>query len=106
MRPDRCETDTAIAEQDRRYAVPGGRCEDRVPGRLAIIMRMHIDPAGRDQQPVSRDFTSRRPRLAANRADPSTIDRDVSGKRRLPGPVDDRAAANDGVVHGSALASW
>lgn len=37
---DRREADSAIAEQDRRHAVPGGRGEHRVPSRLAVVMRM------------------------------------------------------------------
>ena len=41
----------------------------------------------------------RRPGLAADRGDPLAVDRDVAGEGRRAGAVDDRAAANDDVVH-------
>jgi hypothetical protein len=45
----------------------------------------------------------RRPRLAADRGNASAINCNVAAKGRPAGPVDDRAAPNDNVVHGSAL---
>ena len=81
---------------------PGGR-EDRVPGRLPVIMGVDIDPAGCDQQSVGRDLAPRRPRLAADRGNAPAINCNVAAKGRPAGPVDDRAAPNDDVVHGSAL---
>ena len=47
--PDRREADAAIAEQNGRDAMPGGGREDRVPGRLPVIMGVDVDPAGCDQ---------------------------------------------------------
>ena len=43
------KANAAIAKKQSRHAMPGRRCELRVPSGLAIIMRMHIHPAGRDQ---------------------------------------------------------
>ena len=96
----RREADAAIAEQDRRDAMPRRRRQHRVPGRLAVVMGVDIDPAGRDQQAVRVDLALRRPGLAADRGDPAAIDRNVAGKGFAPGAVDDGAAANDDVVHG------
>jgi hypothetical protein len=67
-------------------------------------MGMDVDPAGSDQQPDRIELAAPRPRLAADCSDPSAFDRDVTGESRLAGPVDDRAAANDDVVHGLVLA--
>ena len=64
-------------------------------------MGVHVDPAGRDEQAVGVDFAPRRALLAADCGDAAAVDRDVSGERRLTGPIDDGAAANDDVVHES-----
>ena len=45
----RREANAAIAKQQSRHAMPGRRCELRVPSGLPIIMRMHLHPARRDQ---------------------------------------------------------
>src|SRR5262249_61216381 len=100
MAPHRREAASTIPEEDRRAPVPGGRCEDRVPGRLPVIMGVHISPPGGDQKPVGLDHPPRRRGLAADRGDPLAIDCYVTGERRAAGSVDDGAAANDDVVHG------
>mgnify|MGYP000338705097 CR=1 FL=1 len=43
------ETDTAVADNDGRYAIPACRCEIGVPSYLAIVMGMYVDPARCDQ---------------------------------------------------------
>ena len=97
--PHRREADAAIAEQDRRDAMPRRRGQHRVPGRLAVVVGVDIDPARRDQQPVRVDHSPRRPGLAADRDDPVAVDRDIAGETRRPGAVEDRAARDDDVVH-------
>ena len=97
----RREADAAIAEHHRGDAMPARRREQRVPHRLAVVVRVHVDPAGRDQQAVGVDLAPGRALLAADRGDPAVRDRHVAGERRLAGAVDDGAAANDDVVHGS-----
>ena len=64
---DRSEADAAITEQDRRYAMPRRRRQHRVPGCLAVIVGMDIDPAGGDEQTVRLDLA-----LAAAPALPPT----------------------------------
>ena len=64
-------------------------------------MGVHVDPARRDQQPVGLNLALARTLLAAGAGDHAARNRDIAGEGRLAGPVDDRAAANDDVVHGS-----
>ena len=97
----RREADAAIAEHHRGDAVPARRREQRVPHRLPVIMRVHVDPAGRDQKPGRVDLAPAGTELAADRGDPLAGDRHVAGEGRLAGAVDDGAAANDDVVHES-----
>ncbi len=63
-------------------------------------MRMRIHPAGRDQKPVGVDLAPRRPLFAADAGDAPAGDGDVAGKGLGAGAVDDRAAADDDIVHG------
>ena len=100
----RREADAAIAEHHGGDAVPRRGREDRVPDRLAVIMRVHIDPARRDQKPGRIDLAPPRPELAADRGDPLAGNRDIAGEARPAGAVDDGPAADDDVVHALLLA--
>ena len=53
----RREADAAVAHHDRGDAVPARRRELRVPGGLAVVVRVHVDEAGRDQQAVGVDLS-------------------------------------------------
>ena len=97
----RREADAAIAEHHRRDAVPARRRQQRIPHRLSVIMRVHVDPAGRDQQAVGVDVAPGRALLAAHGGDAAVGDRNVAREGCLAGAIDDGAAANDDVVHGS-----
>ena len=85
--------------------MPRRRRQFLVPCRLAIVVRVHIDPAGRDQHAVGFDVALRGAGLAADLDDAIAVDRDIAGEGRLAGAVDNGAAANDGVVHGG-LSPW
>ena len=61
--PHRREADAAIAEQDRGDAMPARRRQQRVPHRLAVVMRVHVDPAGGDQEAVGVDLALPGPAL-------------------------------------------
>jgi len=63
-------------------------------------MGVHIDPARRDQEAAGVDHPPARPCLAADRSNPLAVDRQIPGEGRPSGPVNDRTAANDDVVHG------
>jgi len=69
-------------------------------------MRVHVDPAGRHQQPRGVDLAPSRALLAADFGDALARDGHVAGKRRLSGTIDNGATANDDVVHRSLLESW
>ena len=97
----RREADAAVAEHHRGDAVPARGREQRIPHRLAVVMRVHVDPAGRDQEAVGVDLAPARTQLAADRRDAVAHDGDVARKGRLAGAVDDLSAADDDVVHRS-----
>ncbi len=96
---DRGEADAAIAEQDGGGAVPGRRREHRVPGRLAVVMGVDVDPAGGDEMAGGVDVAPGRAGLAADRDDPVTVDRHVADKGRTASSVHDGPAADDNVMH-------
>ena len=75
----RREADAAIAEHDGRGAVPGGRRQHGIPGGLAVIVRVHIDPARRDQPAVGVHLALAGPGLAADLDDAVAVDGDVAG---------------------------
>jgi hypothetical protein len=61
---------------------------------------MDIDPAGGDEQTVRLDLAFGCAGLAADRGQPATVDRDVAGKGLAASAIQDRSAANHGVMHG------
>ena len=98
--PRRREADAAIAHHHGGDAVPARRREFAVPGRLAVIVGMDIDEAGRHQRAGRVDLAPARPGPAAGLGDAPAIDRDIAGEGLASRAVDDRAAANDQIVHG------
>ena len=94
------EADAAIAHHHRGDAVPAGRRELVVPGRLAVIVGVDIDEAGRHQRAGRVDLAPAGPGLAAGLGDAPAIDRDIAGEGIASRAVEDRAAANDQIVHG------
>ena len=81
------ETDAAIAEHRRGDAVPARRSEQRIPHRLSVVVRVHVDPAGRHQQARRVDLAPSGTQLAADLGDALTRDSHVAIKCRLPGPI-------------------
>ena len=61
-RVHRREPDAAVADDHGGDAVPARRRELRVPGGLAVVVRVHVDEAGGDEQPVGVDGPARRGR--------------------------------------------
>ena len=68
MRLHRREADAAIAEHHGGDAMPARRRQQRIPHRLPVIVRMHVDPSGRDQQARGVDLAPARPLLTATAA--------------------------------------
>ncbi len=86
----RGEPDAAVAHHDRGDAVPRRRCHLGIPGGLAVVVRVDVDPAWRDDESVGVELA--RPGafdLSDGGHDP-VVDRHVGRARRRPGAVDDR----------------
>ena len=102
-RAHRREADAAVAGDDGGDAVPRRRLDDRVPGDLAVVVRVEVDEAGRDEHARSRRSSRRRRRRVRPRATstilPSLIATSPTNGRDA-GAVDDRAAGDLEVVHG------
>ena len=94
----RREPDAAVPHDDRGDAVPAARREQRVPGDLAVEVRVHVDEAGRDEQAVGVDDFARGTVDRADFGDDAVGDRDVGDARRGAGAVDDGAALDHEIV--------
>ena len=111
--PRRGEPHAAVAHDDGRHAVPTRRRDLGVPGGLAVVMGVDVDPTGRHQLPLGVDLAPGRAVDLAHGADDTAIDRDVADAGGPARTVGDRAAPDDQVVHRCALlvrflgpASW
>ena len=84
VRPHRRETDAAIAHDRRRHPVPGRGSHLRIPGGLAVIVGVDVDPARGDDQAGRVDFAPGLARDLAHRGDPVAVHRDVALASRAP----------------------
>ena len=99
----RGETDTAVPHHDRGHAVPAGWSEIGIPRGLGVVVRVHVDPPGGDDQPVGIDLAcpvggdgARWP----DGHDVIAVDGQLSEVGLAAGAIDDRAVANHDVVRG------
>jgi endonuclease/exonuclease/phosphatase family metal-dependent hydrolase len=92
------EAHAAVAHDRRRDPVPGGRREPRVPGGLAVVVRMDVDEARRDQQAAGVDLLSSGRVHRADCDDHAVGDGDVGHARRSAAAVDHRTAAKYQIV--------
>ena len=78
-----CEPDAAVAHDHGGDAVPDRRREQRVPGDLAVVVRVHVDEAGVTARPVA--SISSRPSVVddADRGDEPVVDGHVGDDRRV-----------------------
>ena len=91
----------AIAHYGGRHAMEGRGLEIGVPGDLAVIMRMHIDEARRDDLAARVDFLRARARDLADLDDAAARNGDIGVDGLRPRPVEHGAAADhDIVAHG------
>ena len=77
--------------------------QERVPGGLAVVVRVDVDEAGRDQQAAGVDLAPALADVVAHRGDGVAVDGDVGLAARRAGAVDDGAAADHEIVHGPEL---
>ena len=104
VRAHRREADAAVAEDRGGHAVPARRREVRVPGGLAVEVRVHVDEAGRDEQPVGVDGRAGRARRPGRpRRSRRRRPRRRPCARRRAGAVDDGPASDHEIVHGVIL---
>ena len=97
--PRRGKSDAAIAHYHRGDAMPAGRRHFVIPGRLAVIMGVHIDKARRHIFPGCINLFAA---LRGNRPDQRyaiTIDRNVGYKRLAARSVNDGSATNYQIMH-------
>jgi hypothetical protein len=79
--------------------MPARGRKQRIPHRLTVVMRVHVDPARRNHQPRGIDVAPGRSLLAADGGDPAFCNGDVAAECGLAGAIHDRAATNNDVVH-------
>ena len=97
IRADRCETDTAIAHQDRRHTVRRRRQNLVRPGDLRVVMGMHIDKPGNNDPVRGVDLLAPRARYLTHLGNPSVRDRHITRICRRPGSVDNGSAADNQI---------
>ena len=74
------EREPAVAREHGRHAVLHRGRGDRIPVELHVVVRVHVDEAGRHGEPVGVDDAQRITRDAADRRDPAALHRDVRGE--------------------------
>ena len=97
IRADWCETDTAIAHQDRRHTVRRRRQNLVRPGDLRVVMGMHIDKPGNNDPVRGVDLLAPRARYLTYLGNPSIRDRHITRVRRRPGSIDNGSAADNQI---------
>ena len=97
----RHDAEAAIADHRRGDAERRRGRERGIPGDLRVVVRVHVDDAGREHQPVGVDGLVA---LVADRTDgddPAVLDRDVGALGIVAQAVDDGGAADDEIDHQS-----
>jgi hypothetical protein len=98
-RAHRGEADAAVAHDHRGDPVPAGRRQVGIPGGLAVVVGVHVDPAWRHQLVPGVDLAPAAAGHLADGDDAAVVYGDVTGEARTAGAVDDGAVANDQIVH-------
>ena len=104
--PGRCEADAAIAHHDGGHPVPPRRRDLGVPGGLAVVVGVDVDPARRDQPALGVDLAAGGALDLAGRGDDAAVDGDVTGPDGPARSVGDGAAPDDQVVHGCSSVDY
>ncbi len=81
------EADTAVTHDQRGNAVIGGGAAQRVPGRLAVHVRVHVHPAGCEQFALGIDFLFARGADSAHGDNLAFTDRQIPGERGPAGAI-------------------
>ena len=97
------EADAAIAEHDRRRAMPGRGRQHGVPGGLAVVMGVDVNKARRDPGTAGVHGFARSLRDAADLDDAAILHAQVGTVGRRAGAVHQRAAPDQQIKHGVPL---
>ena len=101
-RSDGRKADAAITHHQSRDPMPCSRREQRIPSRLTIVVRVDIDEARRHDFTFGIDDVSRFRIFGSdgpNLRDLPILNRDVPNKGCSPGPIDNRSASDNQIVH-------
>jgi hypothetical protein len=102
---DRGERHAAVAEHDRRDAVPARRAGDRVPEQLGVEVGVDVDEPGRHEPVGGVDLAAAPLGHVADGGDAPAVDRHLRAAGRGAGPVGDLATPDHDVVHAAVLPS-
>ena len=95
------EADAAVAHDHGGDAVPDRRREQRVPGDLAVVVRVDVDEAGRDREAGGVELLATGLVDGADRGDAAVVDGDVGERRTSTAAVDHGSVPDHQIVHGS-----
>ena len=102
-RPHRGEADAAIAEHRRGDAMPRAGRDERIPGRLAVVVRVDVDEARRHDQARGVDLAPGRAELGADRGDLSILHCDIGDQAWGARAVNHGSVSDDEVKHGGRI---
>jgi len=103
--PDGGETHPAIAHHQRRHPVGGRRLQNVVPGDLAVVVGVDVDPPRGHERPVGLDDLPGRFGDHPDLDDPAVPDSDVGRVRRTTTAVHDGSALDGYIEHISPLST-
>ncbi len=95
----RCETESAIAEHDRRDPVPTGNGAPRIPADLGVVVGVTVHESRSDDFPGGVDYPVGDPfGPPADLRDMTVLDPEVPAPPRPAAAVDDRSSRNVNVI--------
>ena len=103
-RANRGEADATVPHHCRGDAVVDRRTHHRIPGGLAVVVGVHVDPTGGDERPVGLNLARSGLVDLTDGNDLVTVDRHVGGDRCCTGAVDDLPTTNHEVMHADIVA--
>ena len=95
----RHDAEAAIAHHRRGDAERRRGRERGVPGDLRVVVRVHVDDAGREHEPVGVDRLGALVLDLADAGDAAVLDREVGALGLVAQAVDDGGAADDEIDH-------
>ena len=101
---NRRETDATVPHHCRGDTMVDRRTHHGIPGRLAVVVGVHVDPTGGDERTVGLDLARSGLVDLTDGNDLVTVDRHVGGDRCCTGAVDDLPTTNHEVMHADIVA--